>query len=102
MQFLLVNKTHDHFCGITLRVKGTIDKFRSYLCSVIAPESAHLSRSSTPHSISSGGLESRSPVLSSGSGVFENETQRKKSQPHSDKGYGSTTSVSSGSSGDSK
>ncbi|XP_073230713.1 tensin-3-like isoform X8 [Porites lutea] len=68
--------------------------------SVIAPESAHLSRSSTPHSISSGGLESRSPVLSSGSGVFENETQRKKSQPHSDKGYGSTTSVSSGSSGD--
>ena len=70
--------------------------------SLIAPEPAKLSRSSTPQSYVSGGLESRSPVPSSGSGVFENETQRKKSHPHSDKGYGSTTSVSSGSSGDSK
>ena len=61
-----------------------------------------MSRSSTPHSFSSGGQDSRSPVLSSGSGVFENEVPRKKSQPHSDKGYGSTTSVSSGSSADSK
>lgn len=41
-------------------------------------------------------------MLSEGSGSFENATQRKKSHPHSDKGYGSTTSVSSGSSGDSK
>ncbi|XP_078345684.1 tensin-3-like isoform X5 [Oculina patagonica] len=70
--------------------------------SVSVRQPAQLSRSSTPQSFKSGGLESsgRSPVLSDGSGSFENAIQRKKSHPHSDKGYGSTTSVSSGSSGD--
>ena len=57
---------------------------------------------STSQSNVSGGMETGSAVFSSGSGVFENDIQRKKSHPHSDKGYGSTTSVSSGSSGDSK
>jgi len=38
----------------------------------------------------------------SGTSTFENATQRTKSHSYSDKGYGSTTSVSSGSSGDSK
>lgn len=55
---------------------------------------------STSQSNVSGGVETGSAVFSSGSGVFENDIQRKKSHPHSDKGYGSTTSVSSGSSGD--
>ena len=41
-------------------------------------------------------------MLSDGSGTFENATQRKKSHSYSDKGYGSITSVSSGSPGDSK
>lgn len=73
-----------------------------HLCSLIANELSQPSRSSTPQSYVSGGMEARSPVPSSESGVFDNNTQRKKSQPHSDKGYGSTTSVSSCSSGDSK
>ncbi|XP_044183466.1 tensin-like isoform X3 [Acropora millepora] len=68
--------------------------------SLIANEPPQPSRSSTPQSYVSGGMEARSPAPSSESGVFDNSTQRKKSQPHSDKGYGSTTSVSSGSSGD--
>lgn len=68
--------------------------------SLFVPEPTQSSRSSSPQSYVT--QERRSPVLSSGSGVFENESPRKKSQPHSDKGYGSTTSVSSGSSGDSK
>ena len=41
-------------------------------------------------------------MLSDGSGTFENATQRKKSHSYSDKGYGSITSVSSGSPGDGK
>ncbi|XP_022798833.1 tensin-like isoform X3 [Stylophora pistillata] len=66
------------------------------------PQLPQLSRSSTPQSLKSRGIieRGRSPLLSDGSGSFENAVQRKKSHPVSDKGYGSTNSVSSGSSND--
>lgn len=89
----------------SFRLIGTLTRLLLFIFySASVPQPAELSRSSTPQSFKSAGLDSsyRSPVLSEGSGTFENATQRKKSHPHSDKGYGSTTSVSSGSSGDSK
>nr|XP_058962535.1 tensin-1-like isoform X3 [Pocillopora verrucosa] len=72
------------------------------LGSINEPQLLQLSHPSTPQSVRSEGPngKGRSPLLSDGSGSFENAVQRKKSHPVSDKGYGSTNSVSSGSSND--
>lgn len=72
--------------------------------SINEPQLPQLSHPSTPQSVRSEGPngKGRSPLLSDGSGSFENAVQRKKSHPVSDKGYGSTNSVSSGSSNDSE